>query len=494
MSVEESRDQPRRWWAIVLGPLLFATTWLAPAPEGFAGLSWPVLGLAAWMACWWALEAVPLTATALLPLAIVPMLGFEAPAELLTEYANPSIFLILGGFLVAVAMERCNLHRRIAFSIVARVGQEPRRLVLGVMIATAFLSMWVSNTSTTLMMLPVASSIAALLAASGAAPADESAALLRSRSNFRAAMTVCVAYAATIGGMGTLIGSPTNTLVQGFAARNLGVDLSFAEWLVFGLPTVFVLLPIAWWLVVRVALPFELPPSSAGATLVRDALAALGPMSSAEWRVACVGLGAAITWITRPLLNELPGLAFLSDTVIAVVAALLLFIIPAQRGARRALLDADSFMRVPWDVLLLFGGGLALAAAIQASTLSDTIGTALAGVGHWPLFALCGLVVAILVGWTELNSNVAAAATFLPVLAALAAATEFDALALVVPAAMAASAGFMLPVGTPANAIVFATGHITLRQMLRAGAMVDAAAVVVITLVGYYTVPLLVRG
>lgn len=483
MTIDEERAPPLRGWALALGPLLFLVTLLGPVPAGFEGQSWPVLGLAAWMACWWALEAVPLAATAVLPLVVVPLLGFDAPAGILAEYANSSIFLILGGFLIAVAMERCNLHRRIAFGIVARVGQEPRRLVLGVMLATGFVSMWVSNTSTTLMMLPVATSIAALVAG------REDGGDARSRENFRAAMTLCVAFAATIGGMGTLIGSPTNTLVQGFAARNLQVDLSFADWLMFGIPTVALLLPLTWWLLVRVALPFELRPTQAGAALVHEAVTSLGPVRPAEKRVAAIGIAAAIAWIARPLLNGLPGLESLNDTVIALVAALLLFVVPAAPGERRALLDSDAFRRVPWDVLLLFGGGLALAAAIQASTLSDTLGRALVAVADWPLPALCLLIVATLVVWTEFNSNVAAAATFMPILAALASATDYDALTLLIPAAMAASAGFMLPVGTPANAIVFATGNISLRQMLRAGAWVDVTAIVVISLVGYYTVP-----
>jgi sodium-dependent dicarboxylate transporter 2/3/5 len=488
MSDSEDRGAPLRWWAVLLGPALFVSTLVSPVPHGFAPLAWPALGLTAWMACWWALEAVPLTATALLPLAIVPLLGFESPREILAEYANSSIFLILGGFLIAIAMERCNLHRRIAYNIVAAVGEQPTRLVLGVMIATALLSMWVSNTSTTLMMLPVATSIAMLVTDNAGASDAQSV------RNFRAVMTVCVAYAATIGGLGTLIGTPTNALVQAFAARNLGIDLSFVDWMLFGVPTVCVLLPLSWWVLVRVALPFRLEATHATGELMRNSVRDLGAMTTAEWRVASIAGCAAVLWICRPLLNDLPGLASLNDTIIAITAGLALFIVPARRGERTALLDSACFARVPWDVLLLFGGGLALAAAIQASTLSDTIGAALATLGHWPLFGLIALVVTILVLWTELNSNVAAAATFLPVLAALAATTEHAPLALLAPAAMAASAGFMLPVGTPANAIVFATGQITLRQMLRAGALLDVTAIVVITVLGYYTVPLITQG
>jgi sodium-dependent dicarboxylate transporter 2/3/5 len=488
MSSGEDRGAPLRWWAVLLGPALFAITLFAPAPDGFAPLAWTALGLAAWMACWWALEAVPLTATALLPLVIVPLLGFESPREILAEYANSTIFLILGGFLIAIAMERCNLHRRIAYNIVARVGDDPARLVLGIMIATALLSMWVSNTSTALMMLPVATSIAALVT-SGVSDGDA-----RSVVNFRTAITLCVAYAATIGGLGTLIGTPTNALVQAFAARNLGIDLRFVDWLWFGLPTVFLMLPLTWWILVRIALPFRLTSVRATSDLIQDALHGLGPMSSAERKVALVAGIAALSWIARPLLNDLAWLADLNDTVIAMVAGLSLFLIPASRGTRVALLDASSFARIPWDVLLLFGGGLALAAAIQASTLSDTIGASLAVFGTWPLFALVALVVTTLILWTEMNSNVATAATFLPVLAALAATTDYPALALLAPAAMAASAAFMMPVGTPANAIVFATGQVSLRQMIYAGALINVMAIVVITIVGYYTVPFISPG
>jgi sodium-dependent dicarboxylate transporter 2/3/5 len=487
MNGGEARGAPLRWWAVLLGPALFACTIALPPPSGFAPIAWPALGLAAWMACWWALEAVPLAATALLPLAIVPLLGFDDPSTILAEYANSSIFLILGGFLIAIAMERCNLHRRIAYNVIAAVGDEPRRLVLGVMLATALLSMWVSNTSSALMMLPVATSIAVLVTANAAAGDAVSI------GNFRAVMVVCVAYAATIGGLGTLIGTPTNALVQAFAARNLGIDLGFVDWLIFGLPTVCVLLPLAWWVLTRVALPFQLGATSATRTLMRDSLRDLGGMSTAEWRVAAIAGAAALLWVTRPLLNGVTGFSGLNDTIIAITAGLALFVVPAGQGQSGALLDSSSFDRLPWDVLVLFGGGLALAAAIQSSTLSDTIGAALATLGHWPLFGLVATVVAILVLWTELNSNVAAAATFLPVLAALAASTDHAALALLAPAAMAASAGFMLPVGTPANAIVFATGQISLRQMLRAGALLDVTAIVVITIVGYYTVPLITQ-
>jgi len=463
-----------RLGVVLSGPAAFLLTVFVPSPAGFAGPAWLTLGLAAWMAIWWATEAVPLAVTALLPLLVVPLIGIAEPTRILTEYANSTIFLILGGFLIGLAMERWQLHKRIAYAIIAAVGNHPRQLVLGVMIATAFMSMWVSNTSTTLMMLPVASSIVALVATGG----REQAA-----ANFVTATLLGVAYAATIGGLGTLIGSPTNALVQGFMAKNFGYDLSFATWLSFGIPTVLVLLPLTWLILTRVALPFDLPADALPRDAMRKALHALGPMTAAERRVAAVALATAILWISRPWLGQLPGLTGLTDTVISIAAGLALYLIPAGAGRGAALLDAEALRRVPWDVLILFGGGLALAAAIQASALSDALGIALRGIAHWPALPLTLVVVLMLVFWTEFNSNVATAATFMPVLAAMANGNPDQILVLIAPAAMAASAGFMLPVGTPPNAIVFGTGRISMRQMLRTGFWIDLTAVIVITAV-----------
>ena len=472
-------------WRILPGPLVFIGTLLLPAPEGFAGTAWPVLGLTLWMALWWATEAVPLAATALLPLVMVPLLGVPEPRQVLAEYANPSVMLLIGGMLVALGMERWRLHERMAFAIMRQVGAEPRRLVLGMMVATAFVSMWVSNTSTALMMLPVAIAIGLLAVPEGRAPTPDAA-------NFAAAMVLAVAYGATIGGMGTLIGTPTNALVQGFMARNFGVDISFADWLAFGLPTVALLLPCAWFWVTRAGLPFDPRAVPVAADAVEAGLRRLGPMSVEERRIAAIALVAAALWVLRPWLAQWPPLAGLDDTVIAVAAGVAPFLVRARDGG--ALLAASDVQRLPWAVMLLFGGGLALAAAIQESTLSDTLGAALSGLGDWPLPLLIVAMVLALIAWTELNSNVSTAATFMPVMAAVAAGSDHSVLALVAPAAMAASAGFMLPVGTPANALVFGTGRVTLRQMLRAGIGVNIAAAAIISVVGYLAADWLSKG
>lgn len=484
-------------WRLLPGPLIFLFTLLWPAPEGFAGTAWPVLGLTLWMALWWALEAVPLAATALLPLIVVPLVGVPQTRQVLGEYANPSVMLLIGGMLVAVAMERWRLHERMAFAIMRRVGAEPRRLVLGMMVSTAFVSMWVSNTSTALMMLPVAMAIALL-----ATPADGAgvgvpgspigAATGSDARNFAAAMVLAVAYGATIGGMGTLIGTPTNALVQGFMARNFGVDISFVDWLAFGLPTVALLLPCAWLWLVRVGTPFDPRAVPVAVEAVEEGWQRLGPMSAEERRIAAVALTAAAFWVLRPWLSQWPPFARLDDTVIAVAAGVAPFIIRANDGG--ALLRAADIQRLPWAVMLLFGGGLALAAAIQESSLADTLGVALAGLGSWPLPVLIVTMVLALIAWTELNSNVSTAATFMPIMAAVAAGSDHSVLTLVAPAAMAASAGFMLPVGTPANALVFGTGRVTLRQMLRAGAGVNLAAAIIISVVGYLASGWLSKG
>ena len=476
---EDPSTRPLSPWRLLPGPILFVATLLLPAPSGFEGTSWQVLGLVGWMALWWALEAIPLAATALLPIIIVPLIGVPDARTVLAEYANPSVLLLLGGFLVALAMERWQLHRRMAFAVMLRVGTDPRRLVLGMMLATGFISMWVSNTSSALMMLPVAIAIASMTAPSGAAPAG------RDLANFTAALLLAVAYGATIGGMGTLIGTPTNALVQGFMARNFGVDITFLDWLAFGLPTVALLLPAAWFLLVRVGLPFDPRRIPINRAAVHAGFAGLGGLSIQEKRVAAVALAAAFLWVTRPWLSAVPGLARLDDTVIAVAAGLSLFLIPSGRG-REALLRPTDLAVLPWPVLLLFGGGLALAAAIQESTLAQTLGVLLAGLGGWPLPVLIVAMVLLLIVWTELNSNVSTAATFMPIMAAVAAGSEHSVLALVAPAAMAASAGFMLPVGTPANALVFGSGRVSIGQMLRAGWSVNLAAAVVISTVGYF--------
>jgi len=462
---------------------LVATLIIAP-PAGIAPAAWQVAGTMTLMAIWWATEALPFAATALVPLAVLPPLGAASAASLASGYGNTTLYLILGGFLLGLAMERCNLHRRIAYAIVARAGGHPQGLVFGMMCATGFVSMWAQNTSTTLMMLPVAMSVAAIVSP-GAAAED------RDAKNFACAIVLCVAYAATIGGLGTVVGTATNALVVGFMQQNYGETISFAQWLLFGIPTVVLLMPVAWLVLVKIAFPFQLGSQATARDRLIEARTALGPMSAAEQRVTAVFVVTAAAWLTGPLLRQLPGLAEFNDTTIALLAGLSLFIISNGSKEGGGLIAGADLRRIPWEVLLLFGGGLALAEAIQGSGLSAFMGETLAGIGAWPLVALLATMVTLLVVWTELNSNVATAATFMPILAAIAATSDYPVLQLVAPAGIAASCGFMLPVGTPPNAIVFGTGRLSMQDMIRAGWRVNLAAIVVVTAVSMLVIPLI---
>jgi sodium-dependent dicarboxylate transporter 2/3/5 len=469
-------------FGLALGVAAFLAVLFSDPPAGLSGPSWTVAGAMILMAIWWATEALPFAATALVPLAILPPLGAADASDLAAGYGNTTLYLILGGFLLALAMERCNLHRRIAYAIVSRAGGHPQGLVLGMMCATGLVSMWAQNTSTTLMMIPVAMSVATIVSPEPAAD-DVNA------RNFGRAIVLCVAYAATIGGLGTLVGTATNALVVGFMQQNYGETISFAQWLLFGIPTVLLLMPVAWLVLVKIAFPFTLGSQATARERILEARRALGPMSKAERRVTAVFVVTALCWITGPLLRKLPGMAEFNDTTIALLAGLALFALPSGAKEGGTLIGGSDLRKLPWEVLLLFGGGLALAEAIQGSGLSQFLGQVLGQIGTWPLVALIGAMAALLVFWTEFNSNVATAATFMPILAAIAATSDYPVLQLVAPAAIAASCGFMLPVGTPPNAIVFGTGRLTMQEMIRAGWRVNLAAIAIVTAVSTIVLP-----
>ncbi len=469
---------------LILGAAAFVLTLLTEPPSGLSPAAWQVAGVMALMAVWWATEALPFAVTSLIPLAVLPAIGAVPAADLAGGYGNTTLYLILGGFLLALAMERCNLHRRIAYAIVTRAGGHPQGLVLGMMCATGFVSMWAQNTSTSLMMLPVALSVATIVA-------PDTDVSNRDAAHFSKAIILSVAYAATIGGLGTLVGTATNALVVGFMKQNYGETISFAEWLLFGIPTVLLLMPVAWLVLVKIAFPFRLGEQATARDRLNEARRALGPMSVAERRVTAVFVTTAALWMTGPLLRRLPGLDDYNDTTTALLAGLVLFIVPNGSREGGGLLTGADLRRVPWEVLLLFGGGLALAEAIQYSGLSDFLGVLLGGIGAWPLVALIASMATMLVFWTEFNSNVATAATFMPILAAIAATSDYPVLQLVAPAAIAASCGFMLPVGTPPNAIVFGTGRLSMQEMIQAGWRVNLASIVIVTLVSTVVLPLI---
>lgn len=442
-----------------------------------APAAWRTAALALLLAIWWMTEALPLGATSLLPLLLLPLLGVASIEDAAAPYANPTVFLFLGGFLIALAVERCGLHRRAALTILAAVGSRPANLVAGFMIATAILSMWISNTAAALMMLPMAMSVAAL-EEPGAATAP---------TEFGAALLLGVAYAASLGGLGTLIGTPPNALLAAYMAERFGVEIGFGQWMLIGVPLAVVSVPLAWVIVTRVACRVGDAPLAGAGVELETARTALGPVRRAEWLVGGITLLTAVAWIVRPLIARV--VPAMSDTTIAIAGAILLFTVPVSWRRREFPLDGGDIDRLPWSVLLLFGGGLSLAAAIQSSGLAAWLGTVLEQLGSLPLPVVVLGVVASVVFLSELASNTAAAATFLPIAGALAVGLGESPVLLVVPAALAASCGFMLPVATPPNAIVYATGRIPMQRMVRAGVLLNLSMIAILTLAAFVLVP-----
>ncbi|HYH70631.1 MAG TPA: SLC13 family permease [Methyloceanibacter sp.] len=458
---------------LFLGPLAFAAIALSPAPEGLTTAAWLTAALAAWMGVWWATEAIPLFVTALLPLVFLPLFGVLNIHAAAAPFANPVIFLLLGGFVIGLAVERWNLHRRIAFHIILTVGNSPRRLLAGIMLATFLVSLWISNTATTVMMLPIAISLIGAVLASDAARS-------RDADNFTTAMVLCVAYAATIGGMGTLIGSPPNALAASYLDQTFNLKVTFVDWMAIAVPISASILIAAYLIITRVSLPFSDALPGADRKEVAGMLAALGPLTAPEKRVAAVFAVVAAGWVLYPLVAARVGLD-IGDTGFAIAGAIALFLIPADWRKRRFLLDASVVRRVPWDVLILFGGGLSLAEAIDKSGLAAWIGSAFVVLHDMPLIVLIGGLVLLVVFASELMSNTATAAAFLPLVASLVVGTDLAAFLFALPIALAASSAYMLPVGTVPNALVFGTGLIPLTRMMRAGFWLNLAGAALIS-------------
>jgi solute carrier family 13 (sodium-dependent dicarboxylate transporter), member 2/3/5 len=472
-------DQKSEWGlrqnvGFYLGPALLLTVLVVPAPEALGLAGWRTLGVALLMATWWISESVPIPATALLPLALFPLLGTGSIAETASPYSAPIIFLFMGGFLIALATQRWGLHRRVALNIISRVGTSPAAIVGGFMLAAAFLSMWVSNTATALMMLPVALSVIDIADQSGGGG---------SKGDFAIAVVLGVAYGCNIGGMATLVGTPPNALLAGFVESEYGQTISFVDWMAVGIPLVAVGLPSAFLILTRLTHPLGRTPLPGASELVAMELRALGPMSREEKRVSVIFGLTALAWITRPLL--LPFLPGLSDAGIAMLGGLALFVVPSNLGEGRFLMDWTTARKLPWGTLILFGGGLTLAGAFTRTGLSAWIGESLAGMAGLPVVVILLVVITVVVFLTEITSNTATTATFLPVIAAMALGIGQNPLLLAVPAVLGASCAFMLPVATPPNAIVFASGRVTIPEMARAGLILNVVFIAVMTTLAY---------
>ncbi|AAU22087.1 DASS family sodium-coupled anion symporter [Bacillus sp. FSL W8-0445] len=469
---------------LLLGPALFFAVLLFFFPEGLSYEGRMVLATTLWVAVWWITEAVPIPAASLLPIVLLPLTGALEGAAVTSSYGDPIVFLFLGGFLIALAMERWNLHKRIALNIISVVGTSTSRIVLGFMAATGFLSMWVSNTAAVMMMLPIGT---AIIHQVSAVIKSERKDLAAEEAKFSKALIFSIGYAGTIGGLGTLIGTPPNIILAANIKKLYGVEVSFGGWMAFAVPVVVILLVAVWLYLTKVAHPIKMKELPGGKELILEEKRKLGKMSFEETMVLLVFGFAAFMWVTRTFLwdDKIPGI---DDTMIAIFAASLLFLIPSlNKGGR--VLDWSVSKDLPWGILLLFGGGLALATGFKETGLAEWIGGRLTVLDGFNFVVIVIISTALVLFLTEITSNTATATMILPVLASLALALNVHPYALMVPAAMAANCAFMLPVGTPPNAIIFASGKLKISEMVRTGFVINIFTLILIVGAVFYILP-----
>lgn len=465
----------------LFGVIIFITMMITQPPEGLSADGWHTAAVALLMAAWWITEAIPIAATALVPIVAFPVLEISGIEDTLAPYAHPLIFLFLGGFIIAIAMEKWELHRRIALNMVNFVGTEPHSIILGFILASAFLSMWVSNTATALMMLPIAISVLTLV--------NQKDETNQQKGHFDLCLLLGIAYGCNVGGMGTLIGTPPNALLAGFMQDSYGIEISFVNWLLFGIPLLIISLPILHIMLTRFMYPITMDKLPGGDKLFIQKLKELGAVSSPEKKVAVVFVITALLWITRPLLSQMiPGL---SDTGIAIAAALSLFLIPVKSQEENFILKWTDVEKLPWGVLILFGGGLSLASAISSTGLAEWIGEGVQVLSGWPIFLLLILIVTLIVFLTEMTSNTATTAAFLPIMGSVAVGLAVEPLLFTLPVALAASCAFMLPVATPPNAIIYGSGRINIPDMAKAGIWLNIVFIVLTSLMTYFVAPLI---
>lgn len=468
----------RKKIGLLVGPFLFCIVFFLAPFNGLNNEANAVLACTLWIATWWFFEALPIAATALLPIVLLPLTGGATIAQTTAAYGDKMLYLFVGGFIIAIAMQRWHLHRRIAIEIIAAVGTNSRFIVLGFILATGLLSMWISNTATTLMMVTIATALISELKSLAG----------KEGQDFYKALLLGIAFSASIGGVATLVGTPTNPIFVSIANKLYGQEFSFASWLTFALPFSLFMLLFCWFVLTRLVFPLHKMKMPLGRDMILKEREKLGTMSYEEKAVGIVFITTAFLWITRSFfLNQfIPGI---NDTVIAIGAALTLFIIPSPTNKGKPLLTWNEAEKLPWGVIILFGGGLSIAAAFQSSMLAEWLGLQLTGISELPLFLII-LIVALAVNFlTEVTSNVATASIMLPVLASLAEAIGVHPFLLMIPATMAASCAFMLPIATGPNAIVFSSGELAIKDMIRAGIWLNLVSSFLISVLVYYVLP-----
>ncbi len=479
---------PRQKIGLFLGPALFLFFLLIPTPAGMTIEAQRVLASTAWIACWWITEAIPIPATSLMPVVLFPLTGALTTGESMSPYANHNVFLFLGGFTIAVCMERWNLHRRIALNIINLIGTSPTRLILGFMVATAFLSMWISNTATTMMMMPIGLAVILQVAILVKERGIEGIDVRQGRFNFGTCLMLSIGYAASIGGVATLIGTPPNIIFAGVAEEMFGVDIGFAQWFSYGLPIAAIFLLIAWVYMTRIAYPTKLKEIPGGKEVVLKELRGLGKITREEKSIAVIFFCVAVAWIIRTFVLQdiFPNI---NDAVIGILGAVVTFLVPVNLKKGQFLNNWNTAVKGPWGILLLFGGGLSIAAGFAESGLARWIGERLSVLEGAPMLLIMLAVVALVIYLTEITSNTATTSMMMPIMAAMAAAMMIHPFALMITAATAASYAFMLPVATPPNAVVFGSGYITIPQMVKAGVWLNMLGIIVITLFCYFWLP-----
>lgn len=468
----------------LIGLALFFLMMLFPPPAELSSAGWTVAAIAVLMAVWWATEAIPVAVTALLPLALFPLLDITSFETAALPYANKNIYLFLGGFILALGIESSGLHKRIALKMILAVGSSGAKLIGGFMLVSALISMWVMNTSTTLMLLPIGLAVCGVISQTvpGMTNID--------KANFDTALLLGIAYAATIGGMSTLIGTAPNIVFSAFMQDTYGVEISMFDWMKLGVPLAAVMLFGSWYSLTQYVFPIKFSASQEAKDELKKMLNEMGALTKDEIRISIIFGLAVFAWVFRTLLNNIEFLSGLTDAGIAIIAAILLFMTPSA-SKKGDLLKWEKSKELPWGLLLLFGGGLSLAAQISSTGLGMWIGQSLMVLSTVPPIVLILAVATLIIFLTEITSNVTTTTTFLPVFGALAVAIGILPVSLTVPVCLAASCAFMLPVATPPNAIVYGSNKFTIATMMRAGIALNIIGIIVVTMFAYFLAPVI---